>query len=275
MKNIIKFEWQRMIRSYSFYISLIIAAIVVILDAQSKYEIFKQGLDVNVSVFEKWIGIYIGFDESIFLFTLLPLLTSFAYSWTVGADRSSGYITQVITRTSRKKYFFAKYIVSFMSGGIVFSFAILLHFFIISTFYPAIYSIVALGTSPVSPSSFCPELFYTHPVLFLLVWTGVSFLWGGAMVCIALGVGMIARKYTFSVIAPFLVFTVQQIIGTYINVRYSILINGHNMSTVWTGMLYAAPLSSNYASHLLINIAVIIIIPSIIFAVRGRKYECL
>lgn len=275
MKNIFKFEWRRMIHSYSIYISLVVSAIIVILDAHSKYELFKQGYDVKTSVFIKWIGTSRGFDEAIYLFALLPLLTSFAYSWTVGTDWNSGYITQIITRTSRKKYFFAKYIVSFISGGIIFSFSVLAHFFIISTFYPADYPIIALGTSPVFPYSFCSELFYTHPILFLLTWTGISFLWGGAMVCITLGVGMLTRKYSIAVIAPFLAFTVQQIIGTYLYLRYDIFINGHTMGIIWSDMLYAAPAPTNYVNHLLVNIAVVAIIPSIVFAVRGRKYECL
>lgn len=275
MKNLLRFEWKRMTHSISFYISLLIALIIVILDAGSKYEYFKQGFDVYTSVFEKWIGTFRGFDEAIYLFALLPLLTSFAYSWTIGFDRSSGYITQIITRTSRKKYFLAKYIVSFISGGIIFAFSILMHFFIISTFYPCDYSIIAKGTSPVFSYSFCSELFYTHPIIFLMLWTAVAFLWGGAMVCIALGVGMLTKKYSVAVITPFLVFTVQQIIGTYIYLRYTISINGQTMSIIWSEMLYAAPGSTNYAIHLIINIAIAAVIPSIIFAVRGHKYECL
>lgn len=275
MIKILKFEFKRMIRSRSLYVSLLIALIIVIVDAYSKYKKFKQGIDVNTSVFIQWLGTFRGFEEGTYLFSIIPLLTSFVYSWTVGYDRSSGYIAQIITRTSRRKYFLTKYIVSFISGGIVFAVAILAHFFIISTFYPAYYPIAASAISPVFSFSFCSKMFYTNPYLFILAWTGVTFLWGGAMVCIALGVGMLTRKYSIAVIAPFLVFTVQQIIGTYIYVRYDVLINKHTMGLIWTEMLYAAPGTTNYVSQILLNIAVVAIIPTIIYAVRGRKYECL
>lgn len=95
------------------------------------------------------------------------------------------------------------------------------------------------------------------------------------MVCIALGAGMLTRKYSIAVIAPFLIFTVQQIIGTYIYVRYDVLINKHMMGLIWTEMLYAAPGVTNYASQILLNIAIVAIIPTIIYAIRGRNYECL
>lgn len=275
MMKIIRFEWKRMMHSVSFYISLLTALIIVILDALSKYELYKDGYDVYTSVFIKWIGTFRGMDEAVYLFSLLPLLTTLAYSWTVGYDRNIGYVNQILSRTSRKKYFLAKYIVSFISGGIVFAFAILMHFLMISTFYPSYYPIVAVGTSSVHAFSFCPQLFYTHPLLFLLAWTGIAFLWGGAMVCIALGVGMLTKKYTVALISTFLTFTVQQIIGTYIILRYNVTINGRAVGLVWSDMLYAAPLSTNYLPHLLTNIAVIIIIPSLFFALRGRKYECL
>lgn len=275
MIKILKFEFHRMVRSKSLYASLLFALIIVIVDAHSKYKLTTQGYDVNTSVFIKWLGTFRGFEEGIYLFTVLPLLTSFVYSWTVGYDRTSGYIIQIVTRIGRKKYFLAKYIVSFISGGVVFAFSVLAHFFIISTFYPAYYPLVASRISSVAPFSFCSELFYSNPYLFVLTWTGVTFLWGGSMVCIAIGVGMLTRKYSISVIVPFLAFTVQPIIATYINLRYEILINKHSMGIIWLDMLYAAPLTTNYVSQVLLNIAAVAIIPSIIYAIRGHKYECL
>lgn len=275
MKNIIKFEWERMIRSKSFLLSIGIALFIVAADAHTLYEYFKDGYDVHTSVFIKWIGAYRGFDEAIYLFVLLPLITSFAYSWTVCYDRSSGYITQVISRTNRKKYFLAKYIVSFISGGIIFAASVIFHFLLISMFLPAQYPVAAVGTSFVSPFSFCSELYYSSPYIFLLVWTFTAFLWGGAMVCIAIGIGMITKRYSISVILPFLIFTVQRIISDFITLRYSILIHGKTVGLSWSDMLYAAPGTTNFASYVYTNIAIVIAVPTLVFAIRGRKYECL
>ena len=108
MKNIFKFEWNRMIHSKTFLISAIAASLMIIADVVAWFLLYLQGIDVDTSIFYKWLGVNRGMNAGVYFFIALPLLTAFAYSWSVSYDRNSGYISQIITRTSRKKYFTAK-----------------------------------------------------------------------------------------------------------------------------------------------------------------------
>ena len=102
MKNIFKFEWNRMIHSKTFLISAIAASLMIIADVVAWFLLYLQGIDVDTSIFYKWLGVNRGMNAGVYFFIALPLLTAFAYSWSVSYDRNSGYISQIITRTSRK-----------------------------------------------------------------------------------------------------------------------------------------------------------------------------
>ena len=175
---------------------------------------------------------------------ILPILTSLGYSWSACHDRVSGYINQIITRTSRFKYFSAKFIVSFISGGIVFAGALILHVMMLATMYPNKEPVPGDLNSFMDPFRFCSAIFYTNTYLFVLIWLLTAFAWGGAMAAICLVTGMILKKTAVTPIVPFIVFT-------------------------------ADSYSRNPEDFVWGSIAVIIVAAAIIYSLRGRKYECL
>ena len=275
MKNIFKFEWNRMIHSKTFLISAIAASLMIIADVVAWFLLYLQGIDVDTSIFYKWLGVNRGMNAGVYFFIALPLLTAFAYSWSVSYDRNSGYISQIITRTSRKKYFTAKFLVTFISGGIIFAGALILDYVLLAIFSPAYTPIPGDLASSMDPFHFCSEIFYQNPYLFMLIWFGIAFLWGGAMSCISMAAGMLIKKYVISSIVPFLVFTAEQILALYVMQRYTITIKGTSIGLVLTDMLDAAPMTTSFTEHILLCIALIIMISTLIYILRGRKYECL
>lgn len=275
MKNIFKFEWNRMIHSKTFLISAIAASLIIIADVIAWLQLYFQDIDVYTSIFYKWLGVNRGMNAGVYFFMALPLLTAFAYSWSVSYDRNSGYISQIITRTSRRKYFTAKFLVTFISGGMIFVGALLLDYILLATFTPAYTPVPGDLASSMDPFHFCSEIFYQNSYLFMLIWLGVAFLWGGAMSCISMAAGMLIKKYVISSIVPFLVFTAEQIFAAYMMQRYMITIKGTSIGLVWTDMLYAAPMTTALPEHILFSIGFIIVISTLIYVFRGRKYECL
>ena len=275
MKNIFKFEWNRMIHSKTLLISAIISALIIIADVLSWFQLYRQDIDVYTSVFYKWLGVNRGMNEGIYFFMALPLLTAFAYSWSVSYDRNSGYISQIITRTSRRKYFTAKFLVTFISGGMIFVGALILDYMLLAMFSPTYIPIPGDLSSSMDPFRFCSDIFYQNPYLFVLIWCVIAFFWGGAMSCISMAAGMFIKKYVISSIVPFLIFTAEQILAVYIMQKYMITIKDLSIGLVWTDMLYASPSTSSLPEHILCSITFITIISTLIYTLRGRKYECL
>ena len=137
MKRQFQLEWNRMLHSRSFLFSVICAALFVIADTAYHFVNYLNGIDVETSVFYKWLGVNSSLFAGPVFYLALPLLTAFAYSWSVAYDRKSGYLVQILARTSRKNYFIAKYLVSFISGGMIFAGALVLNYMLLALFSPA------------------------------------------------------------------------------------------------------------------------------------------
>ena len=103
MKRIFVFEWKRMIRSKTLLFSAVAAALIVIADVFAWFRLYQQEVDVYTSVFHKWLGTQPAIGAGSYLHIVLPLLTAFAYSWSVSYDRSTGYIAQTVTRIGRRR----------------------------------------------------------------------------------------------------------------------------------------------------------------------------
>lgn len=275
MYNIFKFEWNRMIRSKTFIISAVASALIILSDVIAWAMLYQKGIDVYTSIFYKWLGVNRGMNAGVYFFMALPLLTAFAYSWTVSYDRSTGYITQIISRCSRKKYFTAKYLVSFISGGMIFAGSLIFDYVLLSTFSPAYQPVPGDLASSMDPFRFCSSIFYQSPYLFILIWCCVAFLWGGAMACIGMSSGMFIKKYIITSMIPFLTFISQSILAAYISRKYIITIKGCMVTLGWNDMLYAAPMTTSLPEHILLSIGFIIIMSTILYCLRGRKYECI
>ncbi len=275
MKRIFVFEWKRMIRSKTLLFSAAAAALIVIADVFAWFRLYQQEVGVDTSVFSKWLGTQPAIGAGSYLHVVLPLLTAFAYSWSVSYDRSSGYIAQTVTRIGRRRYFTAKYLVSFISGGMIFVSALVLDFMLLGTFSPAFWPIPDDLVSFADPFKFGSVIFYQSPYLFVLMWCGMAFLWGGAMASIGTAAGMLIKNHIVSSVVPFLVFTAQQILAVFAMQKYRIAINGKAIALVWTEQLYAAPSTANLPVTVFSSIGFIVVVSTLIYVLRGRKYECL
>ena len=268
-------EWTRMLHSKSFLVSALFAGLLVLGEVIYQFVLYCRGIDVETSVFYKWLGVNNGLFLGNYFYMALPLLTATAYGWSIASDRETGYMTQMFSRVKRKTYFAAKYIVSFLSGGMIFSGALLLDFLLLATFSPLYRPYPADLASAMSNFSFLGGLFYEHTFLFVLAWLGTAFLWGGAMVCIAVAASMIFRKRAVVCITPFLVFTAQQLIGSYVMQNAPIQHRGNSLCLIWTNLLFAGTDTINPTAFVFCNIAVLIAVPTLFYVLKTRRYEYL
>lgn len=271
MWTMFKFEWNRLWHSRSMWIACIITAAIIVSDF---IECLQLG-NMERSIYYSWLGVNNENYTGRYFFLSLPILTSLGYSWSACSDRMSGYINQIVTRTSRFKYFTAKFMASFTSGGMIFAGALLLHLMLLATMYPNLNPVPEDLNSFMDPFRFCSDLFYTNTYLFVLVWLITAFAWGGAMAGISLAAGMIMKKSAVTPLVSFIIFTCQEIVATFVQVRYNVLLKETYLCMSWNEMLYADPGTRNPEDFVWGNIAVIIAVVAIIYFMRGKKYECL
>lgn len=270
----LRFEMRRMLNSPSMITAYLASLILVFIDVFYQLNLYTNGIN-HISVFYKWIAVNSYTFGGTYLLMSIPLLSAFGYSYTVSTDISSGYINQILTRTSRKRYFSAKLIAVFISGGIIFSAAIFIDFLLLSLFSPTIIPVPGDLNSFMNPYSFASKLFYTQPYLFVVVCILSSFLWGGAMSAMAATIGLFVHKKFISLIFPFAVFMAQSIIGGYIMSKQLLLIKGQLLELTWFDMLSTSLGTRNPTDWVYVNIIIAACIPIIIYYIRGNKYECI
>ena len=156
-----------------------------------------------------------GLGGSFVIFAPLIAVLPFAASFIT--DRSSGYITFILSRTSFRRYRTSKYVANLLAGGVSTSLPLLVGYGIINIFYKR-----GLPPIPVSPSEgwvgarlpwvnangTFGYLYRTKPDLYIFFLIGLAFLWGAAWATAGLATSSVVHNKYRALVAPFLLYVV-------------------------------------------------------------------
>lgn len=208
--NIYKFELKRSIRTPGFYIALLIGSIIAIADwctyalkfsrhiyTIAQFETAKNPMSYPAYVYESWIG---GGDSkfSELFFLILPLLVVMPYATSFYSDNKSNFINFICTRTRQKSYFRAKFFATFLTGGMVAILPLILNFLLCATVLPCVLPQIAAGRSLMRPNSTFSNIYYNHPLIYVIFSILIIFVFAGTLAVLALSVVFYA-KYIYSV----------------------------------------------------------------------------
>lgn len=208
MKNTFNFEFRRGIKSRSFLISLLISLAIVLADFANFYKYSKGGLYPN-PVIEAWLGTDYKFAYNSMYYILLPILSALPYAASYYEDISSGYVRNILIKTSRKKYYISKYVSVFLIGAISVFIALFSSLILCMSFYPLMEPEKLLFlTSSGSGTSFMPELNNTHPTLFIMLYIILDSFFAGAIAVFSVCIGENVASSFSAVASPFAVYIV-------------------------------------------------------------------
>lgn len=180
-------------------------------------ELQKLGLPIyqftGCSLFIWWIahnGVNFG---SVFFYMIWPILVAMPYAWSFAQESCTGAMVQYCSRSSRKQYYFAKYLAVFISGGLVMAFPIWLDLMLNALICPSESLQFMNALTTIENRSFLSSLFYSHPWIHALIWCGVELLWGGSVATLSFLLGRKLRLSVTAVIFPFALLYVLTIIG--------------------------------------------------------------
>ncbi|MCM1272652.1 MAG: hypothetical protein NC225_09995 [Clostridium sp.] len=203
MKNMLKNEMKRMLRSKGFLISIILGIIIVILHTRWIYvhlyvpnkemlEVMLQSQEYGVlddwfecGILQGWLG-NDGFSlYNAFFYFIFPVISVMPYGMSLYHDINSGYISSVLAKGSRRDYLVSKYTVTFISGGIVVAVPLILSIMTAACYLPAV-GIDLLAMKGGSNMALWHELFFEHPVLYAVCFIVLNFIYGGifALICV-------------------------------------------------------------------------------------------
>ena len=226
MKEQIKIEYERAIRSKTLWVALIIGLIIsiaqfiveVIPEAKDPLQFFQGTFQCYPkSVFNYWLGGSFADAYATTFLTILPVLATLAHGITYYMDIKSGYIKNIYTRTTKKNYLVAKYTVTFISGGIVVIIPWLVNLLLSACVLPSLVP-VGNGTFALSGSRMLDKVYYTHPYIYIMIFIVIYFLYAGVFSTVALAAVYAIENVFLLTLVPFIVYYGFSVISPYVKV---------------------------------------------------------
>jgi hypothetical protein len=206
MGKILKIELKRAFKNKAFYLSFAIGAALCIwlklFQVQevrelekliSEYGTEKLGVYYLRNLYNSFIGLDYAYLPSIILYTIFPLLVTMPHALSYYSDKKSGYIKNILIKTGRKEYFFTKYAAVFLSGFVLTLAILFFDLWLSALFFPALIPEAGSQTfSPMLQSQMLVELFYTHPLIYTIIYIFIDAVFFGLLATVALAVSMAA-----------------------------------------------------------------------------------
>ena len=232
MCSVLKLELKKAFKNKFFWISVVLGCLITLLSFEHMVNMYYEGMsaisgnstdiiyDPHIginTVFNCWIGGEpFSLGSSIYFF-VFPLLIALPYGWSYSEERKCGYRRMMITKTGKKKYYCAKYVAVFLSGGVAMVLPLIFNFWMTLLVVPAILPDVTMYMFyGVFGGSFLAELYYTVPFLYVAIYLFIDFVYCGFLVCICMAVSGIVRQKWGVVLIPFLLLLFVHVIADYI-----------------------------------------------------------
>lgn len=232
MCSVLKLELKKAFKNKFFWISVVLGCLITLLSFEHMVNMYYEGMsaisgnstdiiyDPHIginTVFNCWIGGEpFSLGSSIYFF-VFPLLIALPYGWSYSEERKCGYRRMMITKTGKKKYYCAKYVAVFLSGGVAMVLPLIFNFWMTLLVVPASLPDVTMNMFyGVFGGSFLAELYYTVPFLYVAIYLFIDFVYCGFLVCICMAVSGIVRQKWGVVLIPFLLLLFVHVITDYI-----------------------------------------------------------
>ncbi|MGE8204971.1 hypothetical protein ACQKP0_10435 [Heyndrickxia sp. NPDC080065] len=209
----IQFFGRRVISSKPMYFVLFAGIIISLLHV--KLEIIPQlkwlrlGLQdhgVDSTPYSEWFEFGVATSLTMLFFLLLPILASLPFADTFSKDKQSGYLRSILSKGKMKEYFKGLYITNFITSGVMITIPLLVNIYLAFMILPNVKPdpVVNSRMSLDFMNSFFPELYYSHPLIHMLFYVVLAFLFSGMFATISLSISFFVKNRFFILVSGFL-----------------------------------------------------------------------
>ncbi|ERI06101.1 ABC transporter permease [Atopobium sp. oral taxon 810] len=206
MIRLLKMELSRAFRNRLYYAVLAVGIVLALLSAipgiQTHFDMIPKQLSPTSwgptnwdSCYAFWMSVHNVVPFEGLFYQLVLLLAAIPYACSMRQELEFGYANQVFSRVSRVKYFVAKYIAAFISGGLVALIPSTINLIVLAcfvpTYTPSIENVIYTG---VYTSALWSEIFYTNPLLYCVLYSAIAFCMCGLWAVAVLGLSFLIRN---------------------------------------------------------------------------------
>ncbi len=296
--NYILTEYRKIFQNKFFYISLLIMIFISILSALQDLEIFFENYNLQVLIYgdktygkkmislvsshQYWLGMPISISlYAQFYYFIFPLVIGMSTVDTIYNELKSGNINYYLSRMSRKKYYFGKYLVVFTISMILFIIPILTNIIYInirtgiwnySLYTQTIHNIFD-SNNPLHifftqyenrfQLEFLSRLYINNPYLYGFIMYILGAIFCGLYVSIGLSCSLFIKNRYLVILTPFLIY-----------IGFWIIFSAFKLSHIDPfNILYPAqPVVNITFSSYIINILILFVL-TIVFFIVGVLYN--
>ncbi|MFC4619987.1 hypothetical protein ACFO4N_14835 [Camelliibacillus cellulosilyticus] len=235
----LKMELTRISRRLIFWLLILVGFILAILPViqtwphhvTSDYYVTYPG-----SPYVMWMYFV---SDTFYIYELIfPLLAALAFSDAYAEDVNTGLIKSILTKIEKKRYLLTRYTVNFCVGGIAAVFPLAINLLAEMTAYPMIDNNFYFGMALVTRDSFAPDLFYHHPIIYVMSRLVLLFLLGGILASVGLALSTVVRNRYIVVVIPFLVYVGLDVLFSSMSMDSIIMLFMRNIQASWQLFYY-------------------------------------
>lgn len=213
MKEILKEEVRRSLRSRGMALSLTLGGIISVAQV-IQYQIPKYQWNLTMdmeaypilypsSVADSWIAGSPAYLESFLYFLIVPILAVLPFGTSYFSDQASGFLKGLYTRASRMDYLTAKYTAAFVSGGLAVLLPLILNLLCAPVLLPNLTPQSVFPNNGISAANLFYQLYFTYPILYIVLFLGLDFVMGGIWACVALACSFLSDYKIVVAVCPF------------------------------------------------------------------------
>lgn len=287
MTRILKLELRKAFFSPLYLISLLVSLTFVLISAYYMLRLFygPYGRPAILEIYDKsdqmmeiifegrslytgWIGAEINSPVNLSFFFLLPLLAMLPCGLSLASEIKTGYTKLIIPRCGRKNYILAKLISAFLSGGSVIALSLIFSVLFVALFLPAITpKVINSMYFPVLHGDIFSTMAYSKPMLFIICYIGLDFIFGGLFACLPVAAAYIVTKSVHAVLGSFLLTIVCSLFR-----NFFLYLSYIEVSPIY--LMRAVPISNSSRIWMVVAWFVLYSLVTIPFAiVKGVQYE--
>jgi hypothetical protein len=221
MIRVLKLELKKSLKNKLFFFVIIVGFLITVLSFLYNLEVHTKDLNSMLeyedktsilsnhliglsTLFNHWIGGESYTLGSTIYFYIFPIMVAIPYGWSYCTELKSGYIKNMVIRTGNFNYYLGKYVATFISGGLAMIIPLVLNIMLVASFIPALKPDPAyMPFYGVFPFSFMSQLFYTKPILYVLIYIFIDFIFCGLIACISYAIANLIKNNIVVILFPF------------------------------------------------------------------------
>lgn len=209
MKNELKKDLSKLIRSVGLYISLAIGTVICILNSVSFYKLHKipnikgaSGYHYPDVLILGWLGGNVNASYIDWFMFIMPMIAVLPYGWSLYVEQRKQQRNRMSAHKNKVQKIISKYVAAFLSGGFVCAFPFLLSWLISAWYLPDMPMEPAMMQSFISNTDMLNGIYYSKPWLYMLFYILLIFVFGGLFSTMALNVSGFSGNVGLVMIYP-------------------------------------------------------------------------